>query len=1199
MKSINYLIINSLVVMLFIIAESCTKQKGNTIESTQTLFRLLDAEESGISFSNQLSPSYDNNIIEFNYFYNGGGVALGDVNNDGKTDVFFTGNMVSSALYLNQGDLKFEEVTNNAGLQTDRWATGATMVDINEDGLLDIYVCFSGLGTDASRKNSFYINQGISEDGQPVFKDMATETGLADIGYSTQAAFFDYDKDGDLDAYILTAYHDKSNPNFPKNKVNNGESPSTDRLYRNDGLSENGLPKFTNVSSLAGITFEGYGLGIAINDINGDGWEDIYVANDFIYDDLLYINQGNGSFKEEAANYLKHQSRFSMGCDIADVNNDNLMDIVVLDMLPADNHRQKMMSTATSYEKFKIELNRGYQPQYSRNIFQLNKGKNEAGKNVFSEVGYQAGIYKTDWSWSPLIVDLDNDGYRDLFITNGIPKDITNNDYIAYRESHINPNADYDVLKKDFLNYIEQLPNTDFANYLYRNNGWDSSESAFTFTDMSKSWGFDVKTCSNGAGYADLDNDGDLDLVINNVNQRAFVYENTSKVDKQKSLRVRLHGTAQNLDGIGSTVSIKYGDHIQSQHQSLVRGFQSSQEPILHFGLGNVHTVDQLEIIWPDGKQQVLKDIATGQVLDIYYKNAQSSDLTPSTNNSNQLLTEITNKIGVDYAHAENDFDEFKAEFLLPHLYSKQGPGIAVGDINGDELEDFVIGGSLGKSTLVYKQTSKGKFTKSEITQNANREDMGLLLFDCDNDSDLDLYIVSGGSEYQANTPPYQDRLMLNDGKGNFELEPRALPKMFASGSCVTAADYDKDGDLDLFVGGRIETGRYPQPVRSYILRNEGGKFSDVTLEACREMFGLGLVTSAIWTDFDNDQNIDLIVVGEWMALTFFKNQNGRFINVTENSGIQQHAGWWNSLAAADFDKDGDIDYIAGNLGLNSKFQASVKEPVQVYAHDFDDNGSLDPILTKYTQGVSYPVAGRDELISQMMIYTRKKFPRYDQYADVTINDLFSEQKLNEAYKAKATYFKSAYVENLGNGQFKMHDLPAEAQTTPVYGILVADMNTDGNLDILLTGNSYSADYMSGQYDASYGQLLTGDGNGKFKPASLAESGFMADGDRKSLTSIHSTDGKPLVFSLANNGKLKAFSYVQESLTSINIQPLETHAELNMQDGSVIKEEFYYGVGYLSQASRILYIPKDVVSVKIFDSTGKNRIISMSNDQNI
>nr|WKN37314.1 VCBS repeat-containing protein [Tunicatimonas sp. TK19036] len=1156
-------------------------------EDRPTLFRLLSASQTGLQFQNNLTPDFDRNILEFNYFYNGGGVALGDVNNDGATDIFFTGNMVSSALYLNQGELKFKDVTPQAGLTTERWATGAAMVDINQDSLLDIYVCFSGIGAEADRANQFFINQGVAEDGTPRFKDMARNYGLADTGYSTQAAFFDYDKDGDLDMYLLSAYHDKSNPNFPKPKLSDGTGPSTDRLYRNDGTGPDGHPVFTDVSDEAGIVYEGYGLGIAIGDVNQDGWDDIYVANDFIYDDLLYINNGDATFSEKATDYLKHTSRFSMGCDMADINNDNLADIMVLDMLPEENHRQKMMSTAMSYDKFQAELRRGYQRQYTRNMLQLNNGNGPEDTPSFSEIGYLAGVYRTDWSWSPLLADVDNDGFKDIFVSNGIPKDITNNDYIAYRDSQIKPNASYDALKTDFLKQIEELPNTEHSNYLFQNKG--ANYSGIMFSDKTHEWGLDVRTCSNGAAFGDLDQDGDLDLVINNLNKPAFLYENTlSDSSKNHYLRIQFDGPPSVADGIGSKIFLRYGGQSQYAQQSLSRGFQSSAEPILHFGLGDVQVIDTLEVVWPDGQQQLLTNVDADQLITLDYSEAspveQSKSPLPTL-----VFQEVSEEKNIRFTHEENAFDEFKIEFLLPHMYSQNGPGMAVGDVNGDQLDDFIVGGASGKSTQLFTQNRQGAFSQQDLPTNSNYEDMGVLLFDKDNDGDLDLYMVSGGNEFNANSPPYQDRLFVNDGQGNFTLDKNALPELQVSGSCVVAADYDQDGDLDLFVGGRIETGKYPLPVNSFILRNDDGNFTEVTQEVCPDLQKLGLVTSALWTDFNNDGQVDLLVAGEWMPLTFFVNQNGKFTNITQDTGLSANVGWWNSLTAGDYDNDGDTDYIAGNLGLNAPFKASADEPVTVYAKDFDYNGSTDAILTKYTQGKSYPVAGRNELISQMIIYTRKKFPNYIDYADATITDLFSEEDLQNAYVAKADNFQTSWIENLGNGHFALHPLPIGAQFAPVYGTLSADFDNDGNVDVLLTGNSYAANYMTGRYDASTGLYLKGHGDGTFTPMPSSHSGFLVDGNAKALAELLTSQGHSLVVSASNSGPLKAFSDSEHSKEGIRIGPMDAYAEITLKNGKTRREEFHYGSSYLSQSSRVLWLGEEVEHYRIYDYSGNIR----------
>jgi enediyne biosynthesis protein E4 len=1147
----------------------------------QPLFRLLSPERTGVTFANNITENDSVNLLDYEYVYNGGGVAILDINLDGLPDLFFSGNMVPGRLYLNQGNLKFKDITKTAGLLADNWATGVAVVDVNADNYPDMYVCSAGIYGETARANRLYIN---NQDN--TFTESAAAYGLADTGFSTMAAFLDYDRDGDLDLYVATYANGTWNTSVVYPKVTDGSGKATDRLYRNNGNNT-----FTDVSKAAGILIEGYALGLAICDINQDNWPDIYVSNDYTDDDFIYLNNQNGTFTESAARYLRHISNFAMGNDVADINNDGLTDIMVVDMLPEDNERQKLFGSAKNYDKFMLALDRGYLPSYMRNTLQLNNGN-----GTFSEIGQLAGIYNTDWSWAPLLADFDNDGYKDLFVSNGYPKDITNRDFSVYNKYSTSPNApnrlpaDLGEQHRIMLQSLDNLGGSKLQNYVFQNNG------NLTFTKKSEAWGLREKSFSNGAAYADLDNDGDLDLVVNNINDAAFLYENRLNERQQGNyLRLKLVGEGPNTAGLGAKVTLYAGKQgIQYLECSPYRGFQSSVDPVLHFGLGSVSMADSIIISWTDGKRTMLRNVQGNRIITVHQKEGTKvPDAKPVE--VPELWVEVSKNLGIDYTHRENDYIDFKREPLLPHKFSQNGPGIAVGDINQDGLDDFFVGGSAGYPGKFYMQKADGQFTSRELQQDFRYEDLGALLFDADNDNDLDLYVVSGGSEQMAGTDYYQDRLYLNDGQGNFARDVAALPRMYDSGSCVVATDYDQDGDLDLFVGGRVHPGKYPLPGKSHLLRNEGGRFRDVT-EAVggKDLQRAGMVTAALWTDFDNDHQPDLLLAGEWMPLTFFKNDKGRLTNVTVKMNLEHTNGWWNSLVSGDIDNDGDTDYIGGNLGRNSCYQPSPEEPVAIYTKDFDRNGSLDAVLTYFIQGQQQVAHYRDEITDQMN-FLRKRFPRYADYAKGTFADLFTKDELKDAYILKSQLFSSVYLRNDGNGKFTPVPLPVQAQVAPLFGLHMLDADGDDNLDLLAVGNSYATELTVGRYDAAIGLYLKGDGRGKFKFVPANQSGFATTGDAKGLATLSSPNGSPLVLVTQNAGPMQAFTpRLDKADQVILLQPQDAWAEIQLASGQKRKQELPYGSTYLSQSGRKLFLPAGATAVKVYSYTGKSRSVKLS-----
>lgn len=1083
------------------------------------LFTELNSSTTNIDFINLLQENELLNYFNTKYIYNGGGVAVGDINNDGLADIYFSSNIFSNKLYLNKGNFVFEDISAKAGVEASRgFKTGVAMADLNNDGFLDIYVCRSNHPDSVVRSNLVYINNK-----DLTFTEQSHQMGLEDQSYSTHVTFLDYDKDGDVDLYLVNHPIDfalaarvrlKVDVNKKLSRKTDPDKPSySDKLFRNEG---NGT--FKDVSQQAGIWNSGFGLSASVIDINNDTYPDIYVANDFVEKDFLYVNNKDGSFSEQLDTYFRHFTQNSMGTDIADFNNDGLEDIVAMDMLPEDNFRQKSLTSSMVYERYNTLLGYGYGHQLMRNVLQLNNGD-----GTFSDIALMAGVGGTDWSWASLFADFDNDGWKDLLITNGIRRDMTNSEYIKFKNDSIESSlkkGESFVSVKNFKQWIENMPSTKIQNYLFQNN------KDLTFKNVSSDWGFTAKTFTNGAAYADFDNDGDLDIVISNLDEKPLLYRNeTVQALENHFLKIKLDGPAKNRSGVGAKVMVYAGGEKQLSELKITRGFLSSVEPRLHFGLGKSVAVDSLRVTWPDQRTELMRNVKADQLLEIEYENSSADKRRFKMNTPTPLFTKGEKETQIFFRHQENEFIDFKREPLLPHKFSQLGPFISVADINGDSLDDFYIGGAAFSSGALFIQQPNSTFLKTkqaELEADSVYEDMGAVFFDADNDGDQDLYVVSGGSEFDKGSPNYQDRLYINDGKGIFQRDAKRLPIETGSGSCVRACDFDRDGDLDLFVGGRIVPGRYPEAPRSYVLQNNKGYFKDVTATISPKLANIGLVTDARWADLDKDGFEELVLVGEWMPITLFKNENGKQLSeVTAQYGLTNTRGWWNSIAIADVDGDTDLDIVAGNLGLNSQLKASATEPLTLYAADFDNNKSIEAILCYYNQGKQWPWVRKEILVTQMPSIN-KKFVKFEKYAASSVEEVFGKDQLDKAVRLEATTLASSIFINEA-GKFRQQALPLLAQMSPVNGIIVTDFNHDQITDLLIAGNNFSSSVELGRYDAGNGLLLKGSSDHTFSPVTPVQSGLSATGDVKDIALLKLANGKTALLVANNNDLLQVF----------------------------------------------------------------------------
>lgn len=1150
-------------------------------------FERIDASISGLDFTNEITEDDSLNILESEFVYNGAGVAIGDLNGDGLDDLFFAGNQVDNRIYLNHGHLKFEDVSAAANIgkpDPEFWSSGVNILDINLDGKQDIYVCNTLRKEAGRRRNLLYINQGNDDKNRPRFLEMGVQYGVADTSHSSHAQFFDYDNDGDLDLFVGVNLIEAKYPNAFIPIPDDGSSANRDNLFQNNWSDSLGHPVFHDVTIEAGILQDGYSHSTLISDFNDDGWLDIYVANDYESNDLIFINNQDGTFTNRAGDIFKHFSLSAMGSDVGDINNDGKLDFVTSEMQPYYNKRKKLFQGESSYQREILTRRFGYEYQYTRNTLQLNMGNDpETGLPVYGDIGIFAGVQETDWSWATLFADYDNDGFQDLFIANGFPKDVTDRDFSDFRAlaSHL-------VSKEELF---AAIPEVKSPNFLFQNNG------DLTFSDVTENWGLNFASFSNGAAYGDLDQDGDLDLVTNNIDDPVFLFENRLELfSPGHYLRLKLIGPAGNPDAFGASAEIFHRDGRQKVYLLSGRGYLSKSESYIHFGLGDRQQIDSLIVYWPGGGTQTIKDIHVDQVLQVSYR---VNDSRPGREKGNRegLFREMSQNHALNYVHREIDYVDYNYQRTLPHKFSQYGPALAIGDINSDGLEDVFVSASRSYPEVWMVQQPDHTFSTSEVnykqSEKLDEEDAGTLLFDADQDGDLDLYIARGGAQEEAGSHLYQDVLLINDGAGRFTPLPDALPQMTANASCVKAADFDQDGDLDLFVGSRVLPRAFPKADRSFLLRNDTRdgrvKFVDVSSECGEDLRSPGMVSDALWTDFNGDFWPDLLLACEWMPLRLYENREGRFAEVTNETGLNDYHGWWTALAAADLDNDGDMDYVAGNYGENIYFKCSSGEPMRVYGQDLDNNGSIDPLISCYWRDSvgdrhEYLYHPRQDVIKQF-VGIRKRFNTYAEFGESTVPEMFSSGEMDDALILTSNWLKSSWIENK-DGKMVVHALPIEAQLAPVYGIQTVDYDQDGNLDLVLAGNDFGMEVQQGRADAFTGLVLKNLGD-TFRAISLEESQWYIPGDAKSLVRLMISDRSFLFLTGQNNAKLETYSVTSFSGQLHPAGPDIVKGIIELNDGSTRIHEFYWGDGFQAQSSRFLVQDSSVKSITWLDHKGE------------